>query len=395
MGASRMSDSRRRKGSGSITQLADGRWLARFTIPATANRAARRVARKTTSRRAAEDALRDLRRQYAEAPAEAAEALLPRPTLRLDTYIAEVWQPRLEAAVAAPKPRVRARTADEYMRVARRYLLAHDGLGHRRLSTVTPLDVERLCHTLAARGLAPATVRRVAQVARLIAKDAEADGILPRGTADAIRLPSGRRVAEPARLTPEQVDQVVRLLLAEDNVATLPALLVATLGLRRGEACAVRWSSVNLAAGTMTVEHSVTELPDGTLVLGAPKSEAGRRVLPLAPEVVAALSAARRSQPFGVWVGGRGGGQLRPSALSRYLRGAVRRAGVPGRGGAHEFRRSVTDRMLAAGVDPLLASRFLGHGDGGRLVANVYAGRQEDRVLAVGELLFLPQGEAV
>ena len=56
--------------------------------------------------------------------------------------------------------------------------------------------------------------------------------------------------------------------------------LTALRGLRRGEATGLRWSDLDLDAGTLTVTGQLQQL-GGCLVAGPPKSDAGRRVIAL------------------------------------------------------------------------------------------------------------------
>jgi len=64
--------------------------------------------------------------------------------------------------------------------------------------------------------------------------------------------------------------------------------LVALRGLRRGEAAGLRWSDLDLDAGTLTVTGQLQQL-GGRLVSGPPKSDAGRRVIALDKTTIAAL----------------------------------------------------------------------------------------------------------
>jgi integrase len=57
------------------------------------------------------------------------------------------------------------------------------------------------------------------------------------------------------------------------------------LGLRQGEALALRWSDVNLDAGTLSVERSLVIHPERGLIFDTPKSRMSVRTLPL-PTVV-------------------------------------------------------------------------------------------------------------
>ena len=64
--------------------------------------------------------------------------------------------------------------------------------------------------------------------------------------------------------------------------------LVALRGPRRGEAAGLRWSDLDLNAGTLTVAGQLQQLGGG-LVAGPPKSDAGRRVIALDKTTITAL----------------------------------------------------------------------------------------------------------
>lgn len=73
----------------------------------------------------------------------------------------------------------------------------------------------------------------------------------------------------------EAVDQRYRLL-----------VLLGTFGsLRWGELAALSSRHIDLDAGMVRVEHSLTELPGGGYAFGPPKSDAGQRVVPI-PDVI-------------------------------------------------------------------------------------------------------------
>jgi integrase len=65
-------------------------------------------------------------------------------------------------------------------------------------------------------------------------------------------------------------------------------LLLASTGLRIGEARALAWADTNLAAGTLRVTKA-TQAIEGREVVTTPKTLAGVRTLSLAPQAVEAL----------------------------------------------------------------------------------------------------------
>src|SRR5262249_54226314 len=67
-----------------------------------------------------------------------------------------------------------------------------------------------------------------------------------------------------------------------------PVIMLQCLGLRPEEVCGLRWSDVDLTNGKLSIRR-VRTLVDGQAVEKAPKTKAGKRVLPLDDALVAAL----------------------------------------------------------------------------------------------------------
>jgi integrase len=57
-------------------------------------------------------------------------------------------------------------------------------------------------------------------------------------------------------------------------------------GLRHGEVLGLRWSDIDLVKGTLTV-RKIRVIVDGKVLEGEPKTERGKRTLPLGEDLVA------------------------------------------------------------------------------------------------------------
>ena len=68
-----------------------------------------------------------------------------------------------------------------------------------------------------------------------------------------------------------------------------------TVGLRRGELLGLRWSDVDLAAGTLTVRQTLLRA-GGQLHFAEPKTERSRRTVPVPEQTMALIRAHRRRQ---------------------------------------------------------------------------------------------------
>jgi integrase len=141
------------------------------------------------------------------------------------------------------------------------------------------------------------------------------------------------------------------------------AAMVLTLGmtgLRAGEAVALRWRDVDLAASKIVVRESRT-----LARLGTPKSGHGRTV-PLAPEVAQELARlGLRGFNTGdddlVFVGLGGGFVDLPKFRQRYY-AAQQRASISPRRTVHMLRHTFAIALARHGVPLATIQRYLGHG---------------------------------
>lgn len=147
--------------------------------------------------------------------------------------------------------------------------------------------------------------------------------------------------------------------------------LIAFRGLRRGEACGLEWPEVDLDAAEVAIVRQRIHV-GGKVQEGAPKSEAGNRVIALDPQTVAVLRAhrhthlERRLALGAVWVNsgkvfcGPDGAPLSPHAVSKRFRAIVAEHGLPPIR-LHDLRHGAASLMLAAGVDMKVVQETLGH----------------------------------
>jgi integrase len=140
--------------------------------------------------------------------------------------------------------------------------------------------------------------------------------------------------------------------------------LVALTGLRRGEACGLRWSDVDLGAAEFAVVQQLVE-ENGVAVPSAPKSVASRRVLALDPTTAHALHRHRIQQRLAGISGDyvftdHGGSPLRPGYVSHAFAAQVKASGLPPVR-LHDLRHGAATLALAAGVDLKTVQDILGH----------------------------------
>lgn len=249
-----------------------------------------------------------------------------------------------------------------------------DRLGHVKLQELRPLDVEEFYASLLVSGrrygggLAPKSVRNVHIALRRSLADAERFGLVTRNVAALVKPP----VPERRELTTWTADEVRTFLASVEDHGLFAAFrLIATTGMRRGEALGLRWSSVNLKIGRVQINRSLSVI-DNVLSWDAPKTARSRRTVSLDPETVAALKAHRKRQLEGRVLAGDAwvdddlvfcnelGGEQHPDRFTRAFQAAAKRAGLPPIR-LHDLRHTWATLALEAGIHPKVVSERLGH----------------------------------
>ena len=276
------------------------------------------------------------------------------------------------------EPRCRPRTVESYRETVRRYIVP--AIGRRSLAKLEPSDVAAMLAGLTRRGdLSPTTVRYAYSVLRIALGRALKQGRVLRNVATLVDPPAkAHRELQP--LTAEQARQLLAGTAGDltadppvpaDRFHALYALALAT-GMRQGELLALRWSDVDLEAGTVAVRHT---LQRRTRQLAEPKTQRGRRTLRLGPESVAILRAYRASQPVrgrdAYVFATRTGAPLDSRNVTQDLQATLVRLGLP-RQRFHDLRHAYATLMLEDGAELAVISRSLGHADLST-TADVYA----------------------
>ncbi|MDA8026769.1 MAG: tyrosine-type recombinase/integrase [Actinomycetota bacterium] len=135
-----------------------------------------------------------------------------------------------------------------------------DSIDRRRISSLSSYDVEKYLRSLKDEGLAEASVRQVRAVLGRACRLARkwSGGALPNPIADT-EMP-GWSIESHTPVRAPSLDEVQKLLVAaqslDPRISCILRIIVAT-GMRRGEACAIRWNDCDLALGTIRIDESI------------------------------------------------------------------------------------------------------------------------------------------
>jgi len=232
--------------------------------------------------------------------------------------------------------------------------------GSVEVRSVTSAAVRQWVAGMAGEGLSASRIRHALGVLSLVLTQAVSDGLVVRNVAAVVKSPPVR-AGEPRFL---DATQLTALADAAEQVSPGSGLVVDVLGwvgLRFGEAVALRASRVDVAAGRITVAEAATEL-DGRLVFGTPKSHRSRVVA--VPRFLADRLADRLAEVNGdglVFTAPRGGPLHGSNWRRRVWAPAVAAAGADPKLRPHDLRHSAASLMIATGGSIKAVQRQLGH----------------------------------
>ncbi len=282
----------------------------------------------------------------------------------------------LEGWLKDVAPTLRPRTHARYVELVNRHVVPT--LGRTPLARLTPQQVQGLLNAKMAEGLAPATVVYIRAVLRRALTHAVRWGAVPRNVAALVDPPRViRRDVRP--LSPADARALLDAVRG-DRLEALYAVALA-VGLREGEAFALRWEDVDLDAGTLTVRRALLRMK-GRVELVEPKTSRSRRTIALPDSIVTVLRAHRTRQlaqrlaagplweDWGLVFPTAVGTPLHRSDVLRTLHRHCAAAGLPPMR-FHDLRHACASLLLAQGIHPRVVMETLGHSTIG-LTMDVY-----------------------
>lgn len=224
-------------------------------------------------------------------------------------------------------------------------------LGNAKLRDVQLHHVQtKLVDELVADGAAASSVRNTVTAFRVVCRWARRRGYMTADPCKDLELPSGE-VARDRIVAPSAAAELLEAL--ED--ATLRAFYATAFfaGLRRGELLALRWEDVDLKERKIRVRRSYDPGADQFV---EPKTKNGRRDVPFPKQLLAHLMEIRKPEGL-VFPAVRGGMFTHaPKVAAKAWEDAdVEPVGL------HEARHTYASHMLAAGIDIVRVSKWMGH----------------------------------
>ncbi len=244
-------------------------------------------------------------------------------------------------------------------------------LGDTPVKNLSPLQIQQFyAHLAQSRQLSPRTIRYVHTVLKMALNDAVDWGTIPTNPAAKVKVAVGTRSKTLRIPTPEEMAELLKA--NQDTRWYSLWVWFVTTGSRMGEAVGLRWSDINWERQSVTIQQAVSG-DAAKRVIKTPKTVSGRRTLALDHRVVAVLQEYKEQQQD--WRDRAGaewqdtglvfttfqGKMLSKRSVDRAFKSALAQAGLPGTIRVHDLRHGVATQWLAAGINPVVVSKRLGH----------------------------------
>jgi len=345
---------RRQRGEGSLFRRSrDGRWVAVADL-------------------GWRDGKRDRRLFTAATPEEAIERRAAFLAARRDGFTSPKGRPPYVGEWVRhwcdhiARPRVEATTWDRSYRQKCEQLIIPFFARH-RLPELAEEDIEawhahlrRKVSARTGRPLSPSTIGQAHRILSSALKAAVVRGKMPRNPCSNVTPP---RVTRPEPQPPTAAERDAIMAACQEWPNGARWVLAITTGIRQGEALALRWSDVDLAAPSVTVSRTAARTAGGALSYKAPKSEKSRRTITLAPQAMAALREHRARSIRDLrndLVFTRGGEPWHPRADYSDWHALLDSLGIR-HYRVHDLRHGYATMLLEQGVDVRVAQEQMGH----------------------------------
>ena len=261
---------------------------------------------------------------------------------------------------------VRQRTWERYEQIVRVHI--KPALGKVKLKNITPTHARALYREKLDTGLAPRTVNYIHTTLSKALKDAVADGLITRNPASSVKAPRPQKI-EIRPLSSEQAKVFLEAVRGDRFEAAFVVAL--HCGVREGEILGLKWSDVDLGAGTLQVRRTLSEARAGHR-FELPKNDKGRSVR-LTAQAVEALrnhltrqieeieSLGDRYRDQGLVFPSQVGTPMNAKHLTaRSFKPLLKRAKLPNIR-FHDLRHTFATLMLQNGEHPKVVQEMLGH----------------------------------
>lgn len=243
--------------------------------------------------------------------------------------------------------------------------------GGEYVQRITAADVQDYITDFAKQMRSQKNVNTQLQIIRQILDFAAIKGFIQANPAKSVKPPRG--LARSFREPP--TEEEIKIIKENAGVHLLPALIYYT-GMRWGEAMALKWEDIDFKRKLIRIERSVYYVSTRPEVK-APKTEKGKRKVPLLGALEAVLSD-KRGKGY-IFTPDNGKTLLWRSQAQQLYKSFQVQTGLTIT--AHQIRHGYATALFEAGVEPKIAQQLLGHAQISTTM-DIYTHVREDMIAA-------------
>ena len=242
-------------------------------------------------------------------------------------------------------------------------------IGDCKMPDVTSAQITALLLHEQEQGQSVASVVRLYTVLNLLFKMAYRDDTITRNPMDKVDRPKPRKDEKNAQeveaFTADELRYILTCLEREPLKWQAMIRLMVDTGIRRGEACGLKWEAINMKTNTATISGNLCYTKDAGVYMDTPKSGKTREVY-FSDETQNLLRRLRQEQAqscISAFVFTQEGTAepMHPQTPTRYLTKFGKRYGVKIH--PHKLRHSFASVAITNGADIASVSEVLGHSD--------------------------------
>jgi integrase len=252
---------------------------------------------------------------------------------------------------------LRPKTVDSYNYLIKNHIVPN--LGKIRLSQLRPDHLQAFYNQKINEGLSKRTVQYMHAVLHKALEQAMRFGLVIRNVSDLVDPPAPKKTT-PVIFTVEQTKKFLELV--RGHRWEMIYLIAIGGGLREGEILALSPTDISIERKVVYVTKALQYLPKRGLVLTEPKTESGKRMIPLPAFVLVPLEiyldSLKDNQKFLFETGN--STPISPRNLLRHYHSVLKQMGLPIMP-FHNLRHLSASLALLAGVNPKTVQSRLGH----------------------------------
>lgn len=231
------------------------------------------------------------------------------------------------------------------------YRRAVEEFGDARIRTITPGQIDSYLHIFAQTHAAKTTTTQLGIINQIF-RFARIHGYIDSVPTDIVSVPRG--LPKNVRLLPSDRDVAAVRANLDIPIMGLFAYLLLYSGLRRGEALALQYRDIDVHNKKIYVEKSLCAYRNDPIIK-TPKTEAGRREVPLVDALIDVLPEGKPSDYLFL----RDGHLITDSDFDTLWGWYCRDTGITA--SPHQLRHWFATLLYDAGIDKFEAARYMGH----------------------------------